>query len=122
MKHNLIRIISIAVVAVLICLIFSSSMTIFAAGPEDTETIGAIEEEKADGVSSKAIASAVVVGLAAAAGALGMGIAIAKSTDSMARQPEASGRINSSMMLGLVFIETTVIYALVVAILIIFVL
>ena len=40
----------------------------------------------------------------------------------MARQPEAAGKINSAMMLGLVFIETVVIYALFVAILIIFVL
>ena len=35
---------------------------------------------------------------------------------------EAAGKINSAMMLGLVFIETTIIYALIVAILIIFVL
>ena len=51
-----------------------------------------------------------------------MGLSIAKSTESMARQPEASDKINSAMMLGLVFIETGIIYALIVAILIIFVL
>ena len=45
-----------------------------------------------------------------------------KSTEGMARQPEAAGKINSAMMLGLVFIETAIIYALIVAILIIFVL
>ena len=55
-------------------------------------------------------------------GALGMGIAIAKSNESIARQPEAEGKIRTSMMLGLVFIETAIIYALVVAILVIFVL
>ena len=38
------------------------------------------------------------------------------------RQPEAAGKINSAMMLGLVFIETAIIYALIIAILIIFVL
>ena len=58
----------------------------------------------------------VVLGLFAKA------IAIAKSTDGMARQPEAAGKINSAMMLGLVFIETAIIYALIIAILIIFVL
>ena len=52
----------------------------------------------------------------------GMGIAIAKSNESIARQPEAEGKIRTSMMLGLVFIETAIIYALVVAILVIFVL
>ena len=62
------------------------------------------------------------VGLAAAAGAIGMGLAAAKSSESIARQPEAAGKINSTMMLGMVFIETAIIYALIVAILIIFVL
>ena len=69
----------------------------------------------------KALAAAIVVGIAAAAGAIGMGIAIAKSSEGIARQPEASGDIRSSLMLGLVFIETLVIYALIVTILIVFV-
>ncbi len=51
-----------------------------------------------------------------------MAISIAKSTSGMARQPEAAGKINSAMMLGLVFIETAIIYALIIALLIIFVL
>ncbi|MFR3310209.1 MAG: ATP synthase F0 subunit C [Christensenellales bacterium] len=51
-----------------------------------------------------------------------MATAISKSNESIARQPEASGSIRSSLMLGLVFIETAIIYALIVAILIIFVL
>ncbi|WP_353736468.1 MULTISPECIES: ATP synthase F0 subunit C [Eubacterium] len=67
------------------------------------------------------MAAALVVGLAAAAGAIGMGIAIAKSVEGISRQPEATGNIRTSLMLGLVFIETAIIYALIVAILIIFV-
>ena len=84
----------------------------------------AAEEEtaKGDSTSSKAIAAAVIISVAAAAGAVGMAIAISKCAEGMARQPEASGKINSAMMLGLVFIETAIIYALIVAILIIFVL
>lgn len=80
------------------------------------------EEKAADPTSSKAIAAAAVVGIVGAAGAIAMGIAISKSTESMARQPDAAGKINSAMMLGLVFIETAIIYALIVAILIFFVL
>lgn len=38
------------------------------------------------------------------------------------RQPEAEGKIRTTLMLGLVFIETAIIYALLVVILIIFVL
>ena len=51
-----------------------------------------------------------------------MGIAVARSSEAIARQPEATGQIRTSMMMGLVFIETVIIYALIVAILIIFVL
>ena len=70
----------------------------------------------------KAIAAAIAVGLAAAAGAIGMGIAIAKAAEGISRQPEAEGKIRTTLMLGLVFVETAIIYALVIAILIIFVL
>ena len=73
-------------------------------------------------IGSKAIAAAIAIGLSAAAGAIGMGLAISKSAEGVARQPEASGKIQTLMMLGLVFVETVVIYALIVAILIIFVL
>ena len=72
--------------------------------------------------SAKALAAAIAIGLAAAAGAIGMGIAIAKSVEGISRQPEAEGKIRTTLMLGLVFVETAIIYALVIAILIIFVL
>ena len=81
------------------------------------------EETSADTVtSSKATASAIAIGIAAAAGAIGMGMAIAKSVEGISRQPEAEGKIRTTMMLGLVFLETVVIYALLTVILIIFVL
>ena len=75
-----------------------------------------------DTIGSKAWPAAIVVAVVAAFGAAGMAVAIAKATSSMARQPEAADKINSAMMLGLVFIETLAIYALIVAILIVFVL
>lgn len=73
-------------------------------------------------LGDKALAAAIVVGIAAAAGAIGMGWAIAKSVEGISRQPEAEGKIRTTLMLGLVFVETAIIYALVIAILIIFVL
>ena len=77
---------------------------------------------KRQAAGSKAIAASIAIGLAAAAGAIAMGIAIAKSSEGIARQPEAAEKIRTSLMLGLVFIETAIIYALIVAILIVFVL
>ena len=55
-------------------------------------------------------------------GAIAMGVAVGKSAEGIARQPEAEGKIRTTLMLGLVFIETAIIYALLVVILIIFVL
>ncbi len=82
------------------------------------------DEGAATGISdtfSKGIASAIAIGLAAAGGAVAMGVATAKSSEAISRQPEAEGKIRSTFMLGLVFIETAIIYALLVVILIIFV-
>lgn len=70
----------------------------------------------------KAMASAVAIGVAALGGALAMGLATGKAAESIGRQPEAEGKIRTTLMLGLVFIETAIIYALLVVILIIFVL
>ena len=85
---------------------------------------GAVEETAANdgGISGKAMAAAIAIGLAATAGAVAMGIVIAKAVDGISRQPEADGKIRTTLMLGLVFIETAIIYALLVVILIIFVL
>ena len=51
-----------------------------------------------------------------------MGVVAGKSAEGIARQPEAQGQIRTTLMLSLVFIETAIIYALLVVILIIFVL
>ena len=59
---------------------------------------------------------------AAGAGAIAMGISIGKATEAISRQPEATDSIRGSLMIGLVFIETAIIYALIVAILVVFVL
>lgn len=116
--------ISIALCAItLIALVAAPAIkTVYAADANETEVVLAADESKDDAKGSKAIAAAIAVGLAAAAGALAMGISIAKSNEAIARQPEATSQIKSGLMLGLVFIETAIIYALIVAILVIFVL
>ena len=73
-------------------------------------------------IFGKAVGAGIVVGLAALGGTIAMGMSVAKSTESISRQPEAESKIRTTLMLGLVFIETLVIYALIVSILVIFVL
>ena len=117
----------IATLSVLAVPVLSSA--VYAEESTGTEVVAVTDGETAtnenadnNAKSSKAISAAIAVGIAAALGALAMGIAIAKSNEAIARQPEAASQIRSGLMLGLVFIETAIIYALIVAILIIFVL
>ena len=53
--------------------------------------------------------------LTAVGAGLGMGIATGKACESAARQPEASGKINTLLLLGCALAESTAIYAFVVA-------
>lgn len=61
------------------------------------------------------VGAGISLAIAAAAGAIGQSRAIAASVESIARQPEAGGRIFVSMIIGLALIETLVIYTLVIA-------
>ena len=98
----------------------------FADEPAQAGPAAAVDavEDQGEGMTTgmKAIAVALAIGLAAGGGAIGMGLATAKSAEGISRQPDAEGKIRTMMMLGLVFIETAIIYALLVVILIIFVL
>lgn len=103
-------------------LTFSMNLnTVFATDTQAAEQTTA-SVDNGSVIGSKALSSAIAIGLAAGAAAIGMGIAIGKATEGISRQPEAESKIRTSLMLGLVFIETVVIYALIVAILVIFVL
>ncbi len=94
--------------------------TTYAETNEDA-AVAAMSDE-ASMTNSKAWAAGIAIAVVAAAGAISMGLVIWKTVESIARQPEAEGKIRTAMMLGLVFVETAIIYALIVAILIIFVL
>ena len=109
-------------IGLMLGVLFALTVPAFAAAEAGVESTAVEAAAEAGVTGSKATASAILIGVAALSGALAMGLAISKSAESIARQPEAAGSIRTAMMLGLVFIETVVIYALIVAILIIFVL
>ena len=121
MKKSTKRILALAAVLLLAVTLFAG-YTCFAEGEQEAEAVTETAVTEDSAVSSKAIAAAAFLAVVAAVGAVSMGFAIAKSADGISRQPEADGKIRTTLMLGLVFIETVVIYALIVAILIIFVL
>jgi F-type H+-transporting ATPase subunit c len=61
------------------------------------------------------ISAAFVLGIAAAAGAMGQSRAIVAACEGIARNPGAAGAIRLAMIIGLALIESLVIYALIIA-------
>jgi F-type H+-transporting ATPase subunit c len=67
------------------------------------------------GVRWNLVSAAFLLGIAAAAGAIGQGRSIAAACDGIARNPSAGGAIRTAMIIGLALIESLVIYALIIA-------
>ena len=117
MKRTMVMI---AAVMMLAFAFMAFSKPVSVSASDDVEYV--TQSDEAAMTDSKAWAAGIAIAVVAAAGALSMGLVIWKTVESIARQPEAEGKIRTAMMLGLVFVETAIIYALIVAILIIFVL
>ena len=74
-----------------------------------------------DVLAARALGAAICMGIGSIAPARGEGLAVCKTLESMARQPEIAGDLRTTMILGCAVTETTGIYALVVSLLLIFV-
>lgn len=61
-----------------------------------------------------ALAAPLGVGLAALGSGIGLGIAVKGALEAISRQPEASGKILTNMIIGAALIEALTIYALIV--------
>lgn len=66
-----------------------------------------------DPATMMALAYPIGLGLAALGSALGLGKAVGSAMEATGRQPEASGSIMVSMIIGAAFIEALTIYALI---------
>ena len=66
------------------------------------------------------ITAGFALAFAAAFGALGQGKAVSAAVEGIARNPGAAGDIRGSLILGLVLIESLVIYALLVSLVLLF--
>ena len=71
-------------------------------------------------IAAKAIGAGLCMGIGAIGPAIGEGNAVGKALEGMARQPETSGTLRTNMILGCAITETTGIYSLMVALLILF--
>ena len=71
-------------------------------------------------LAASAIGAGLSVGIAAIGPGIGEGFSAGKAVEALGRQPEAMSKIRTLMLLGQAVSETTGIYGLVIAILILF--
>jgi F-type H+-transporting ATPase subunit c len=81
----------------------------------------ALTDAKLSYFSMAALACGLGIGLAALGTGIGQGIGLAKANEGVARNPGASGKITTTLIIGLAMIESLCIYALVIALIILFV-
>lgn len=62
----------------------------------------------------KALAMAIAVGFGVLGPGLGIGILVSKALEAIGRNPDAAGKITSTMIIGIAFTEALAIFALVV--------
>ena len=79
-----------------------------------------MEMAEALAVLGKALGAGLCMGIGAIGPAIGEGNAVSHALEGMARQPESTDTLRTNMIVGCAVTETTGIYALLIAILILF--
>ncbi len=64
--------------------------------------------------AAKVLAMAFVVGIGVLGPGLAIGLLVSRALEAIGRNPEASGKITTTMFIGIVFTEALAIFALVV--------
>ena len=67
------------------------------------------------------IAAAIVMGMGAIAGGIGIGMIGSKSVEAIGRNPMADGKIRTTMILAIAFVESMAIFTLLIAFIALFV-
>ncbi len=81
-----------------------------------------MELASAIAILGKALGAGLCMGIGAIGPAIGEGNAVSHALDGMARQPESADNLRSTMIMGCAITETTGIYSLIIAFLILFLL
>lgn len=80
-----------------------------------TEIEYAMQAAQLSSDAIKAVAMAIAAGIGVLGPGIGIGILVSRALEAIGRNPEAAGKIQSTMILGIVFVEALAIFALVVA-------
>ena len=71
--------------------------------------------------SARLLAAGLAIGLGAIGPGVGIGLLVNGALQSIGRNPEAAGQVQINMFIGIAFAESVAIYALVVALILLFV-
>jgi F-type H+-transporting ATPase subunit c len=92
----------------------------FAAEPASAAAVSAVQPAVSTFFSSTAFGVIVGLGLAAGGCGIGMGIAVSRALEGIARQPEATAKIQLNMFIGAALIESLVLYTLFIGIVLLY--
>ena len=108
-------------ISALTVLVIVAVTTIAFSDPTITSTDPAMMKQQglATNYGLIALGAGLGIGLAALGGGIGQGRAAGSALDGIARNPGAAGQIRGPMILGLALIESLVIYALIIAFLLV---
>ena len=105
-------------------LMMTATMLIFAAAASPLWAEGEAVAKAADGsvwfFGLTILGAGLAMGLGTVGTGVGMGNTVGKALEAMARQPEMMGTIQTNMFIGLAFIESLAIYALAVAMILLY--
>ena len=81
----------------------------------------AVSDSKLNYYGMAVLGSGLAIGLAGLGTGIGMGVGLRGATEGVARNPGASGKITTTLIIGLAMIESLAIYALVIVLIVLFV-
>ena len=92
----------------------------FAAEPGAAQAVASVQPAVSTFFSSTALGVIVGLGIAAGGCGIGMGIAVSRALEGIARQPEAAPKIQLNMFIGAALIESLVLYTLFIGIVLLY--
>jgi len=110
---------TVAMILLVLSLVMLLAPVVFAEEAAVAATSPADAKLKYYGIA--ALACGIAIGVAAFGASIGQGMGLKGATEGIARNPGASGKITTTLIIGLAMIESLAIYALVVALILLFV-
>ena len=105
---------------VLSMMVLALGLTAGAAWADTTAVAGKAADGSVWFFAFTVLGAGLAIGLGAIGAGIGQGITVGKALEAMARQPEAAGMIQTNMFIGLAIIESLTIYALVIALILLY--